>query len=77
MTQYCRYCAFCIDGNALYCTNHDKVLSDAEIRRVNHCKDFELSELGDVITGRQYQPRVGKPLTAYDGCAELEQTTLF
>ena len=57
MTQYCRYCAFCIEGNAIYCTNKDKTLSEKQIRAVNHCKEFELSELGDVVSGRQYAPR--------------------
>ena len=58
--QYCRYCAFCIDGDALYCTNFDKILTEAQIKRPNKCKDFALSELGDIETGKPYQPRVSK-----------------
>lgn len=57
MTQYCRYCAFCIDGDVLYCTDHQKVLSEQGIRRPNKCADFALSDLGDVETGRRYRPR--------------------
>ena len=72
MTQYCRYCSFCIDGDALYCTDHDEVLTDKKVRQVNHCKDFALSPVGDVFTGRQYQPRKSKSLTACDGCEQLE-----
>ena len=73
MTQYCRYCAFCIDGNALYCTNFDKVLSGEQIRRANHCKDFELSELGDVVTGRQYHPMKLPPAKTL----KLDQICIF
>ena len=40
----------------------DEVLTDNKIRRVNHCKDFDLSPLGDVVTGRQYTPRRGNPI---------------
>ena len=64
MKQYCRYCAFCfeadqyrcsaeIDGKQLYMTEND-------IKRPNNCKEFQLSELGDVITGRKYKPRQKK-----------------
>lgn len=56
--QYCRYCAFCIDGDALYCTEHEKVLTSAGIRRANNCPDFALSDLGDVETGKPYTPRL-------------------
>ena len=62
ITQYCRYCAFCIYGDVPYCTDHGDVLTDKGIRQVNHCKEFALSALGDVITGRKYTPRKGKPL---------------
>lgn len=72
MTQYCRYCSFCIDGDTLFCVNHEKVMTDSEVRRVNHCADFDLSPTGDIFTGRPYTPRKGKPLKAYDGCEQLE-----
>ena len=62
ITQYCRYCSFCVYGDVAYCTDHDEVLTDKKIRMVNHCKDFDLSPLGDVITGRPYTPRRGKPI---------------
>lgn len=72
MTQYCRYCSFCIEGDVLFCTDHEEVLTDSQVRRVNHCNDFDLSPLGDIFTGRQYKPRKGRPLKAYDGCEQLE-----
>lgn len=55
--QYCRYCAFCSYGDIAYCGEYDKTMSDSTIRRENHCKRFAYSELGDVETGKQYQPR--------------------
>lgn len=60
MAQYCKYCSFCFYGDVAYCTDHDQVLSDNKIRSVNHCKDFDLSPLGDVLTGRVYTPRKTK-----------------
>ena len=58
MAQYCRYCAFCISGDCYYCTNFDKVLN--RVDRATNCKEFVLSELGDVDTGKLYTPRVPK-----------------
>lgn len=72
MTQYCRYCSFCFYGDTAYCTDHEEVLSDRKLRQVNHCKDFDLSPLGDVITGRQYRPRMSKPIKP----DEFEQLSL-
>ena len=72
MKQYCRYCAFCIDGDCYYCTAQDRVLTPAETRRVRVCPDFQLSELGDVDSGKQYQPRKqkrdngAKPISIWD-----------
>ena len=55
MRKYCRYCAFCINGDTYYCTEHQKVLSD--VKHSIKCPNFALSELGDVDTGKQYKPR--------------------
>jgi len=71
MRQYCRYCAFCIDGDSFYCTELDKVLTRGQIRRENSCARFALSELGDVETGKMYSPRPGK---RDDG---MEQVTML
>lgn len=60
MRQYCRYCVSCINDNGLYCTNFNKTLTEAKIKHTNRCKDFALSRLGDVTTGRQYRPRTRK-----------------
>ena len=57
--KYCRYCAFCIPGNdcPYYCTKHENPLSENQVRRITACKDFSLSELGDVDTGKPYSQR--------------------
>lgn len=57
MKQYCRYCAHCFEGDAFFCGEHDEVLSEAQIKRANQCKDYSYSIFGDVLTGEQYQPR--------------------
>jgi hypothetical protein len=54
--KYCRYCSSCILGDVFFCTAQDKVLH--RIDRAVNCKDFTLSELGDVETGRQYKPKI-------------------
>lgn len=74
MKQYCRYCAFCFDGDGYGCSNekskrHMTYMSDAQIRRVNRCPYFELAD--DVITGREYCPRKEKQGT------EIEIARLF
>lgn len=56
--KYCRYCAFCVNGDCYYCTCHDKVLNTVD--RVTSCPDFVMSELGDVDTGKPYKPRAAQ-----------------
>lgn len=67
--KYCRYCSFCILGDCYYCTAIGKVLK--RIDKALDCDDFALSELGDVETGRQYQPRKPKEKS------NTEQISLF
>ncbi len=59
MKQYCRYCGAChgIDVGLYYCNEKEKVMSESETKRVNHCKDYGYTTCGDVITGKQYQPK--------------------
>lgn len=70
--KYCRYCAFCINGDAYYCTDRDKVLKSVD--RPTNCPDFVMSEMGDVDTGKHYKPR--EPHRAYNAAA-VQQITLF
>ena len=64
--QYCRYCAFCFqaDENEFRCSaeinGQQLYMTERDIKRPNKCPGFTLSELGDVITGRQYKPREKK-----------------
>lgn len=53
--KYCRYCCYCILGDCYFCTCHNKVLK--RIDKPTSCEDFIESELGDVETGKKYQPR--------------------
>ena len=54
--KYCRYCAFCISGDCYYCTCLDKVLN--RVDKATNCKDYTMSELGDVDTGKPYIPHI-------------------
>lgn len=64
MKQYCRYCAFCFEADQYRCSaeinGQQLYMTERDIKRANKCPEFKLSELGDVITGRQYQPREKK-----------------
>lgn len=71
MKQYCKFCALCIFGDAYYCTFFDKVLSESSVKRANNCKEFVLSQLGDVITGKQYMPRKQKESDVDENQMEL------
>ena len=33
------------------------LFTSEQIKRENHCENFVLSDMGDVITGRKYHPR--------------------
>lgn len=59
MKQYCRYCSSChaIDDELYYCNDKEQIMSESQIKRANNCKDYGYCSCGDVITGKQYQPR--------------------
>lgn len=59
MKQYCRYCAFCFEGDCYYCSALNKPLGDEQIKRPNRCKEFAMLN-EDVITGKKYKPREQK-----------------
>lgn len=60
MRQYCQYCAFCFEADDFRCSNHPKGLephwTEKDIKRVNRCPNFVLSDMGSIITGKQYRP---------------------
>lgn len=70
--KYCRYCAYCINGDCYYCTDHEKVLD--RVDRVTSCPDFVMSEFGDVDTGKQYKPRDPNEVK---NAVTMQQTSLF
>ena len=55
MKQYCRYCVHCIEGDTFFCTDEERTMSEAEIKRANNCINFLQTE--DIITGKEYKPR--------------------
>ena len=71
MKKYCRYCAYCISGDCYYCTYYGKTLN--RVDRAINCENFELSEMGDVDTGKPYTPREAKPQES----DTIQQTSLF
>lgn len=69
--KYCRYCAFCINGDCYYCTCLEKVLTN--VNRPTNCEEFVMSELGDVDTGKPYKPREPRET---ENAVSLQQITL-
>lgn len=62
MKQYCQYCAFCFDaGDEYRCSNHPKGeqphWNEVQIKRANNCPNFALSDMGSIISGKEYKPR--------------------
>lgn len=61
MAQYCRYCSHCFASDDYRCSNHPEGLEPhwtrEQINRPNRCPNFDPSPLGDVDTGKMYQPR--------------------
>jgi hypothetical protein len=59
-----------------FCTDDERTMSEAEIKRVNNCSNFMLTE--DIITGKEYKPREprepNEPKAIEDN---LEQLKLF
>ena len=66
MAQYCRYCAFCFEADDFRCSNHpdgkEHHWTRQQINRSNDCPNFQMSDLGDVETGRMYNPHAPRKL---------------
>lgn len=45
MKQYCRYCAYLVTGNGVYCEAKNKTLSENVAKHTNKCKLFEFNEI--------------------------------
>lgn len=65
--QYCRYCAWCCEVDCgYYCSEKQQLMTESKIKRVNSCKDYAYTDIGDVINpGKQYKPRQKKNKVAY------------
>lgn len=72
MKQYCRYCGFCseVDGG-YYCGEQGKLMTESQIKHANNCKDYGYTDVGDVISGGQYHPRIFPPLQKGEDAADL------
>ena len=58
MTQYCRYCANMVCGDANYCSKRKECYTDKQICRPNKCKDYDLNPIDAFgINEKGYQPR--------------------
>ena len=79
MKQYCRYCGFCSEvDSGYYCGEHEKLMSESQVKRANNCKDYGYTDVGDVISGGQYHPRMLPPLRKGEDVSELyRQVELF
>lgn len=56
MKQYCRYCANCIYGDAVYCAEKQKTMSEETAKRVNQCKHFIFNEIDVFNFDHKYTP---------------------
>ena len=62
MKQYCRYCANCVCGDVVYCSEFHKVMSETSAKSVNHCKKFDFNPI-DALSfdlNKTYKPREKK-----------------
>lgn len=68
MNQYCRYCTYAVlvDENMIYCTEKKTTRGGDKIKRINHCKSFDLNELDVFDIGKTYKPREPKPESPYE-----------
>lgn len=61
MKKYHRYCAYCFEADDYRCSNHPEGKqphwTEEQVKRETSCRNFVLSDMGDVITGRKYHPR--------------------
>ena len=64
--QYCRYCAHCIVGDAIYCEKRKRTYSESYAKSTNNCGDFELNVIDAFGENeRGYQPREPKAEVDY------------
>ena len=57
MTQYCRYCAHCVTGNGIFCTERAKEMTERKAKRTNHCPYFAFVKIDAFDYSKEYRPR--------------------
>lgn len=62
MKQYCRYCANCVYGDVVWCSELRKIMSEASAKTVNHCNHFVFNEIDVFDLDKKYKPRAEKPV---------------
>ena len=61
MAQYCRYCIHLATGNGIWCSKHEKELSESTAKCPNRCKDYDFCEIDAFAENmKPYRPRSGK-----------------
>ena len=60
MKQYCRYCAYLVTGNGIYCTARNITMRESTTKCVNHCEDFNFNEIDAFGETNGYKPRRSK-----------------
>ena len=73
--QYCRYCIHMVCGDANYCGVRKQCYSNAQVKRTNQCKEFELCTIDGLGENpREYKPRTRKKVNERERGV---QTSLF
>lgn len=57
MNQYCRYCAWLVTGNGIYCSELNKEMSEVRAKGVNQCKTFKFNPIDAFGLDKTYRPQ--------------------
>lgn len=60
MIQYCRYCCYLCIGDANYCSEQDRTMSEATAKSPNGCHDFAFNPIDAFGGNNEYKPREPK-----------------
>lgn len=53
MHRYCKYCAYCCEGDVYYCTKRQKVLTEPALKRTTSCPYYAYCAI-NIITGKAH-----------------------
>lgn len=71
MKQYCRYCAYLVTGNGIYCTAKNKKMAESTAKSTNHCKEFEFNEMDAFFETDGYKPKPTKKVEN-NNCVQMQ-----